>query len=129
MKHYAGKFNAYQRTYVITIPEEHKLSYRFVYFQLLKSLKELKFQSVGVGTKFLKIGIIKDLGISIPSLPKQLEILEKLESLSQDTKGLESIYQQKHTALSELKQSLLQKAFSGELTAEKVENESQRAVA
>ena len=40
----------------------------------------------------------------------------KLEDLSLETQHLESIYQQKLTALTELKQSILQKAFAGELT-------------
>ena len=118
VKHYEGKFNAYQRTYVITIDDEKRLSYRFLYFQLLKSLKELKRSSVGAGTKFLKLGMIQDLKISVPTLEKQTEILEKLESLMENSKRLESVYQTKLNSLKELKQSLLQKAFSGELTAE-----------
>jgi type I restriction enzyme S subunit len=56
VKHYKGKFNAYQRTYVITIAAENRLSYRFLYFQMLKSLRQFKEQSVGAGTKFLKLG-------------------------------------------------------------------------
>ena len=36
------------------------------------------------------------------------------------TQRLESIYQKKLTALAELKQSILQKAFTGELTSEVV---------
>lgn len=118
VKHYEGKFNAYQRTYVITIDDEQSLSYRFLYFQLLKSLKELKRSSVGAGTKFLKLGMIQDLKISVPTLEKQTEILEKLESIMENSKRLESVYQTKINSLNELKQSLLQKAFSGELTAE-----------
>jgi len=118
VKHYEGKFNAYQRTYVITIDDEQSLSYRFLYFQLLKSLKELKRSSVGAGTKFLKLGMIQDLKISVPTLEKQTEILEKLESIMENSKRLESVYQTKINSLNELKQSLLQKAFSGELTSE-----------
>jgi type I restriction enzyme S subunit len=41
--------------------------------------------------------------------------------LREEHQRLESIYQQKLTALTELKQSLLQKAFSGELTADSAE--------
>jgi len=40
-----------------------------------------------------------------------------LEELSANTKQLETIYQQKLTALTKLKQFILQKAFRGELTA------------
>ena len=38
-----------------------------------------------------------------------------LDSLSAETKRIESIYQQKLTDLEELKKSILQKAFNGEL--------------
>jgi len=41
--------------------------------------------------------------------------VEKLDSLSEETKRLEAIYQRKLDALAELKQSLLQRAFAGEL--------------
>ena len=39
-----------------------------------------------------------------------------LDALAEKTRRLESNYEQKLEALNELKQSLLQKAFSGELT-------------
>jgi len=116
VKHYQGKFNAYQRTYVITVNNETRVLYRYLYYQLLKSLKELKKQSVGVGTKFLKLGMIKNLKIALPSLPEQFSIVAKLDSLSMETKKLEVIYKQKLADLEELKKSLLQKAFNGELT-------------
>lgn len=115
VKHYKGKFNAYQRTYVITVVDESLLSYRFLYFQMLKSLRHFKKQSVGAGTKFLKLGMIKDLKISLPPIAKQIETASLLDFLLEETQHLESLYQQKITALDELKQSLLHQAFSGKL--------------
>ncbi len=44
--------------------------------------------------------------------------LKNFDSLFEETKHLETIYQQKLTALAELKQSILQKAFAGQLTME-----------
>ncbi|PKM34759.1 MAG: hypothetical protein CVV06_19900 [Gammaproteobacteria bacterium HGW-Gammaproteobacteria-10] len=55
--------------------------------------------------------------IYIPSLNQQASILSRLDDLSMEIFRLESIYQQKLNSLKELKQSLLQKAFSGELTS------------
>jgi len=115
VKHYRGKFNAYQRTYVITVNEKKRVLYRFLYFQLLKSLKKFKAQSVGAGTKFLKLGIIKDMEIALPSLPEQERIVSIMDALREQTERLESIYQQKLAALDELKKSLLHQAFSGQL--------------
>jgi type I restriction enzyme S subunit len=53
------------------------------------------------------------------SSPEQDEIVARLEGVEASTKDLERTCQQKLIALAELKQSLLQKAFSGELTEDK----------
>ena len=129
VKHYSGKFNAYQRTYVITVNDESRILYRFLYYQLVKSLKELKSSSVGAGTKFLKLGMINDLGISAPPVKEQRKVLEVLDTLSAETQCLQAIYQKKLTALAELRQSLLQKAFSGELTAVSASTIKEEAIA
>jgi len=116
VKHYKGKFDAYQRTYVITVDDESKLLYQFLHYQMIKSLKELKESSVGAGTKFLKLGMIKDLKISIPPLDEQTRILGTLLVLKDEIDKLTAIYQEKLNALDNLKKSILQKAFTGELT-------------
>jgi len=115
VKHYKGKFNAYQRTYVITVNEQKRVLYRYLYFQMLKSLKKFKEQSVGAGTKFLKLGMIKDLEVALPNIAEQERLVSNLNSVREETDRLESLYQQKLTALEELKKSLLNKAFNGEL--------------
>ena len=51
----------------------------------------------------------------VPPLKEQHPIVEKLDTLSEKTKQLEAIYQRKLDALAELKQSLLQRAFTGQL--------------
>lgn len=53
----------------------------------------------------------------IPPLDEQRKISEKLNSLLGEVNRLEAIYIQRASYLSEIKQSLLQKAFSGELTS------------
>lgn len=54
------------------------------------------------------------------SLSKQKEIVDKLDTLLAETNKLESIYQQKLNDLEELKKSILQKAFNGELKTSKI---------
>jgi type I restriction enzyme, S subunit len=53
--------------------------------------------------------------VSYPSLPKQKEIVKKLDALQTETKKLEAIYQKKIDDLEELKKSILQRAFNGEI--------------
>jgi type I restriction enzyme S subunit len=117
VKHYKGKFNAYQRTYVITVNESSRILYRFLYFQMLKSLHQFKLQSVGAGTKFIKLGMIKGMQIALPSLSEQERIGSLLDSLRSETDRLAALYQQKLAALDELKKSLLARAFAGELAS------------
>lgn len=52
----------------------------------------------------------------LPQLKEQKAIVQKLDALSAETKKLEAIYQKKINDLEELKKSILQKAFSGDLT-------------
>lgn len=54
--------------------------------------------------------------VSYPiSIKEQMKIVNTLQELSAETKRLEAIYQQKIDNLEELKKSILQKAFNGEL--------------
>jgi len=82
-----------------------------------KYRKALEKQSTGTTMKNLSNKALSDLKIKLPAKQEQDMIVVKLEELSEHSRNLESIYQQKSTALTELKQPLLQKAFSGELTA------------
>lgn len=115
VKHYKGKFNAYQRTYVITINDKKRVLCRYLYFQILKNLKTFKTQSVGAGTRFLKLGMIKDLEIALPSLETQERIASSMDSVSEETERLTTIYRHKLVTLDALRESLLHQAFTGEL--------------
>lgn len=70
----------------------------------------------GVGIKSLNQGSLSALSITFPKSIKQQEaIVQKLDAFSAEIKKLEAIYQKKINDLEELKKSVLQKAFSGEL--------------
>jgi type I restriction enzyme S subunit len=58
---------------------------------------------------------LKTYPIPLPPLKTQQTIGQKLDTLNVETKKLEAIYQQKLNDLEELKKSVLQKAFNGEL--------------
>jgi type I restriction enzyme S subunit len=51
----------------------------------------------------------------LPPIKEQKTIVQKLDGLSAETKKIEEVYEQKICDLKELKKSVLQKAFSGEL--------------
>lgn len=65
-----------------------------------------------------------NLSMPFPSLKKQQSIVKQLDKLSAQTQRLETIYQRKLEALQQLKQSILQKAFTGELTTDTITEEA-----
>jgi len=69
----------------------------------------------GAAMPAISFGMIKEIPFPIISLTEQQTIVQKLDALNAETKKLETIYQQKINDLEELKKSVLQKAFSGEL--------------
>ena len=58
---------------------------------------------------------LSSLVVVLPPITEQLNFLERIKLLSTETQRLESIYQQKLTALDALKKSLLHQAFCGQL--------------
>lgn len=67
----------------------------------------------------LSLTFFKNLAIPLPKLSEQKEIVKNIKSFSTETKKLEVIYTQKIADLEEMKKSLLQKAFNGELISKK----------
>jgi len=85
-------------------------------FHLLKKL-DLKQYASGAGVPTLNRNHVHSELVCIPeNIDEQRQIVDSLNSLWEETQHLESTYQQKLSALAELKQSILQKAFAGELT-------------
>ena len=89
-------------------------------FEVLRSgiIKEqIKKQVSGAAQPQLPIKTLVNFVFPVPkNLKEQQSIVKKLDALSEETKKLEAIYQQKINNLEELKKSILQKAFNGELT-------------
>jgi type I restriction enzyme S subunit len=63
--------------------------------------------------------ILKDIKIPCPSLKEQERIVTEIEIVLNETKRLQGIYKRKIDDLDELKKSILQKSFAGELMTEK----------
>jgi type I restriction enzyme S subunit len=82
--------------------------------------KQFNKRLKGSGVPNLHLEEIREVEISFPKSKKeQNKLVEKLNNFSNETKKLEAIYQTKINDLEELKKSVLQKAFSGELKTAK----------
>ena len=79
------------------------------------TIDNLVIQRSGSAIPQLTVPMIKDYKIPVPTVEEQKQLIEKAETLRAETKRLEAIYQQKLLNLEELKKSILQKAFNGEL--------------
>jgi type I restriction enzyme S subunit len=73
---YTGKFNAYQRTYVLTAKEGFNIDY--VYYALKLELKRLREKSQGSQTKFLTMPILTGINLKNLNLHEQTSISKVL---------------------------------------------------
>jgi type I restriction enzyme S subunit len=98
---------------IVTDPAEAEVG--FVEY-LLQSFK-VRIQAMGQGSAQANInmGTFENERFPFPKVAEQKEIVVKLDDLSEETQRLEAIYESKIAALDELKNSLLHRAFNGDL--------------
>ncbi len=94
-----------------------KLNNSFLFY-LIKSKRFMNYLidvQTGIGVPHISGQQILDFTFNKPSICQQKSFVQKLDALSAETKRLEAIYQRKIEDLEELKKSVLDKAFKGEL--------------
>ena len=97
------------------------INQNFGYYLLISnySQKQIKAKTYGTALMQINIGDLRKIIATFPkSLEQQIQIVEKLDKLRAETQKLEAIYKQKIEDLEEIKKSILQKAFAGELKTE-----------
>ena len=98
------------------IPNNLKiLSVEFLYRWFKSIAHKIVEHGTGATVQGVKLPFVKSLPIPLPPISEQQSIVAKLDALSTETKKFEAIYNQKLADLEELKKSILQKAFEGEL--------------
>lgn len=112
-----------QRTVLIRPKLDKVQSYFLAYLILHPTLQQrLLSSSTGATVQHVNVKDIRNLGIGkLPNLSTQSILISDIKIAKVESGSLENIYQQKLQSLTELKQSLLQKAFTGELTANNVD--------
>jgi type I restriction enzyme S subunit len=98
-------------------PFEKVISKDYLYHLLLtKEFTEYAIQgSQRAGMPKVNRKHLFEYRFKLPSLIEQQSIVRKLDALQAETQKLEAVYQKKMDDLEELKKSVLQKAFAGEL--------------
>lgn len=79
-KYYSGKFNAYQRVYIIETADAKRLNIRFLCYAINQQLHLLKKISSGSTTKFLTLGMLHGLDIPLPTIEIQEGVVNILSS-------------------------------------------------
>lgn len=101
----------------ITLNQKQCLpGYLYIYFLYAPQSQEfLAKHAKGAIMAGLNMGLIQELPVILPPIELQAAIVEAANDIREETQRLESLYQQKLTALDDLKKSLLHQAFSGNL--------------
>ena len=99
-----------------------KCSNRFLYYALTTKAFKEKVENIvgGAATPTLSQTNLAEQTIPLPPFEEQQTIVRQLDALRAETQKLEAVYQKKIDDLEELKKSILQKAFAGELTESKI---------
>ena len=104
LKYFKGKFDAYQRTYVIS-SNNKRISNKQIFYRIKGLLDEMRESSVGTATKFLTMQIFNPITIIIPNV----NINENFENIIQKIYTSKQLYFNQNQKLEELKDLLLAK--------------------
>jgi type I restriction enzyme S subunit len=107
-------FNIMGNMILVRLPE--RVNRQFAAFYLLSQVSAIESIAQGFAQKGLYLSQIREFKIPLPSAATQAKTGERLWNIWEETERLSNTYRGKLTSLDELKQSLLAKAFAGELT-------------
>jgi len=79
VKYFDGKFDAYQRTYLIESLDKTQLHLRYLYYFMSIYVERLRVQSIGGVIKYIKLGNLTDAKIPLPPLSEQKRIADILD--------------------------------------------------
>lgn len=97
--------------------DSQKIYVRFL-FWWFKNISHLIIkEGTGATVQGVKLPFVKSLSVPVPPIIEQEFIVKKLDKLQEKTQQAKAIYEQKISSLNKLKQSLIQKAFRGELAS------------
>ena len=113
---YNGKFEAYQRTYVVKIAEPLCFDYIFYWFKY-RWFDFNKGKMFGTAIPYIRLGNLQEFPTPIPPLAEQQRIVDRIESLFAKLDEAKEKAQAVVDSFETRKAAILHKAFAGELTA------------
>lgn len=119
IKKYTGKFNAYQRTYVI---EPILIKTEFLYWLIRGNIRKITENGRGSTIPYIRKGDITDIIVALPSLSEQTLIADKLDTLLAQVDSTKARLEQIPKILKRFRQAILISAVNGRLTKEYHQN-------
>ena len=113
---YEGKFEAYQRTYVVEIQPPIDTDLLFYYFKY-RWFDYNKDKMFGTAIPYIRLGNLQTFPIPLPPLAEQQRIVERIEYLFAKLDEAKEKAQAVLDSFETRKAAILHKAFTGELTA------------
>ena len=83
VKYYNGKFDAYQRTYIIEDDSNGLLYMPYLYYFLERYIEVLRKQSIGGVIKYIKLGNLTEALIELPSIEEQKHVVSLMNISSE----------------------------------------------
>lgn len=114
---YNGKFEAYQRTYVVEIIEPINTDYVFYWFKY-KWFDFNKDKMFGTAIPYIRLGNLQDFPVPVPPIKQQQRIVDRIETLFAKLDEAKQKAQDALDSFETRKAAILHKAFTGELTAQ-----------
>ncbi len=110
-------FEGHCSTEIFPIKVKTEITREFLFYWLIAGSTVKKIDATWTGARMPRANMnqVLEFEFAFPSIKSQQIIVKKLDALSAEVKKVEAIYKQKINDLEELKKSVLQKAFSGEL--------------
>jgi type I restriction enzyme M protein len=91
VQYFKGKFEAYQRTYVLSEFKDNA-DIKFIYYYLSNKLKPiLELQKLGNTMPYIKLGMLTDFAIPLPPLEVQKEIVGQIEVKQKAIEGAKQV--------------------------------------
>lgn len=113
---YNGKFEAYQRTYVVETANEIDVRFAYHYFKY-KWVDYNKDKMFGSAIPYIRLGNLQDFPFPIAPIDEQERIVKRIDALFAKLDEAKEKAQEVVDGFETRKAAILHKAFSGELTA------------
>lgn len=83
VKYYNGKFDAYQRTYIIEANNKNVINNKYLYYLINSKIEHLRKNSIGGVIKYIKLGNLTNIEFNKINIQEQEECVDLLDKMQE----------------------------------------------